>query len=146
MLSGSLFAALMLGIREYLMMNKYKAGDGERSSAIQTPDLFPLMMYIYYAVLFLAVLSNFTKSHALRLMSNIQCALGNPYLLNRQYARKKIENVQCLPIIELRRRSNRVGCGVQSLTPSPASREHEQTKSTIFRSALQPDNLELVQA
>ena len=141
MLSGSLFAALMLGIREYLMMNKYKAV--ERSPAGQTPDLFPFMMYIYYAILLLAVLSNFTKSHALRLMSNIQCALGNPYLLNRQYARKKIENVQCLPIIELRRRSNRVGCGVQSLTPSPASREHEQTKSTIFSS---PCNLELVQA
>ena len=56
----------MLTIREYLMMNKYKAEDGERSAANQTPDLFPLMMYIYYAILFLAVLSNFTKSHALR--------------------------------------------------------------------------------
>ena len=66
MLSGSLFAALMLGIREYLMMNKYKAV--ERSPAGQTPDLFPFMMYIYYAILLLTDLSNFTKSHALRLM------------------------------------------------------------------------------
>lgn len=65
-MSGSLLATVMLTIREYLMMNKYKAGDGERSAANQTPDLFPLMMYIYYAILFLAVLSNFTKSHALR--------------------------------------------------------------------------------
>ena len=58
----------MLVIREYLMTNKYKAGDGE-SVPEQRPDLFPLMMYIYYGILFLAVLSSFRKSHALRLVS-----------------------------------------------------------------------------
>ena len=71
LLSGSLLAAVMLTIREYLMLNKYTAEDGERSAANQAPDLFPLMMYIYYAILFLAVLSSFTKSHALRSVSTM---------------------------------------------------------------------------
>ena len=71
LLSGSLLAAVMLTIREYLMLNKYTAEDGERSAANQAPDLFPLMMYIYYAILFLTVLSSFTKSHALRSVSTM---------------------------------------------------------------------------
>ena len=72
--SGSLLATVMLVIREYLMTNKYKAGDGE-SVPDQRPDLFPLMMYIYYGILFLAVLSSFRKSHALRSVSTIHCKI-----------------------------------------------------------------------
>ena len=128
----------MLTIREYLMMNKYKAG--ERSAASQTPDLFPLMMYIYYAILLLAVLSNFTKSHALRSVSTIQCKMSNnPYLLFRQYAKKKFKNVQCFPSIAMRKRSNRVG-SVQTL--SPASRGHEDTNTDIFSSSPQLHTLD----
>ena len=74
--SGSLLATVMLVIREYLMTNKYKAGDGDGESVPkQRPDLFPLMMYIYYGILFLAVLSSFRKSHALRSVSTIHCKI-----------------------------------------------------------------------
>ena len=122
------------------MMNKYKAG--ERSAASQTPDLFPLMMYIYYAILLLAVLSNFTKSHALRSVSTIfsvKCQANNPYLLFRQYAKKKFKNVQCFPSLTMRKRSNQVG-SVQTL--SPASRGHEDTNTDIFSSSPQLNTLD----
>ena len=48
LLSGSLLAAVMLTIREYLMLNKYTAEDGERSAANQA--------VLYCSVLYCTVL------------------------------------------------------------------------------------------
>ena len=137
---------MVLVIREYLMMNKYNTGAGE-SVSNPRPDLFPLMMYIYYGILFLMVLSSFTRSHALRLVSTSTTSIKDySFLSFRQYAKKKFNNAAlliinniiiinavCLTTKNLRKSSNRV-----DPLPAPLSSQTRAQGDTDHPMQLQP--------